>query len=77
MTPQQVAMVQTSFDQVKPIAVTAAELFYKRLFELDPSLRSLFKGDMQRQGMMLMNMVGTAVSGLSMPDSIIPAVRAG
>lgn len=76
MTPQQVAMVQTSFDQAKPIAATAAELFYKRLFELDPSLMSRFKGAMQRQGMMLMNMIGTAVAGLSKPDSIIPAVRA-
>ncbi len=76
MTPQQINLVQASFEQVKPIAATAADLFYKRLFELDPALKPLTKGDMQRQGMMLMNMIGTAVAGLSKPEAIIPAVRA-
>jgi len=33
------------------ITETAAELFYGRLFELDPSLRKLFKGDMKEQGL--------------------------
>ena len=43
MTPEQVTLVQESFELVVPIAETAAVLFYDRLFELDPSLRPLFK----------------------------------
>lgn len=76
MTPEQVALVRTSFAQVLPIRETAADLFYKRLFELDPSLKPLFKGDMKEQGVKLMTMIGTAVGGLDRLDSIVPAVQA-
>jgi len=75
MTPQQVAAVQASFESVKPIADTAAALFYDRLFAVAPEYRRLFTGDMQRQGRMLMNMIATAVGGLSRPDTIVPAVK--
>ncbi len=61
MTPNQAALVQESFRKVAPIADIAASVFYARLFELDPSLRALFKGDMKRQGTMLMSMIGSAV----------------
>ena len=36
MTPEQIALVQSSFAAVRPIADVAAALFYDRLFELDP-----------------------------------------
>ena len=76
MTPEQVALVRSSFAQVLPIKETAADLFYTRLFELDPSLRPLFKGDMKEQGVKLMTMIGTAVGGLDRLDSIVPSVQA-
>ena len=41
MTSEQITSVQTSFALVRPIADTAATLFYDRLFELNPSLRGL------------------------------------
>ena len=50
MNKNQIALVQTSFAQVLPIADDAAALFYTRLFELDPSLRPMFRGDMKEQG---------------------------
>src|SRR3954471_12171229 len=75
MTPQQVTLVQSSWKQVHPIREQAAELFYGRLFELDPSLKALFKGDMKEQGRKLMAMIGTAVNGLSNIDALLPAVR--
>ena len=46
MTNEQIKLVQDSFRQVAPIAETAAQLFYARLFELDPDLESLFKGNL-------------------------------
>ena len=49
MTPRQVALVQESFDKIVPIREQAAALFYERLFDLDPSTRPLFRGDMKSQ----------------------------
>ena len=40
-----------------PIAADAAELFYQRLFILDPSLRPLFKNDLEEQKRKLMQML--------------------
>lgn len=74
MTPDQIALVQQSFAKVKPIADQAAALFYGRLFELDPSLRPLFKGDMTEQGRKLMQMLALAVNGLTKLDTLAPAV---
>jgi hemoglobin-like flavoprotein len=75
MTPRQVQLVQESFVNVLPIASAAADMFYGRLFEVDPSLRRLFKGDMQEQGRMLMAMIGGAVRGLSNPAPLLPVLK--
>jgi hemoglobin-like flavoprotein len=75
MTPDQIKLVQTSFAQVAPIAATAADLFYGRLFEIAPQLRPMFPEDLTEQKRKLMAMLGVAVSGLSHLDSILQAVR--
>jgi hemoglobin-like flavoprotein len=75
MNPAQIQLVQDSFAKVAPIAPVAADLFYARLFEIDPSLKSLFKGDLKRQGAMLMSMIATAVRSLSNPEGLIPVLR--
>jgi hemoglobin-like flavoprotein len=75
-TPEQISLVQDSFERLAPFADAAAELFYKRLFELDPSVKPLFKGDMGEQGKKLMSMIGTAVKGLNDLDKLVPAVEA-
>lgn len=75
MTPEQVELIKSSWAQVIPISDKAAELFYGKLFELDPSVKSLFSGDMGEQGKKLMKMVGTAVNGLDRLDEIVPAVQ--
>ena len=75
MTSAEKLLVQTTFAKVAPIADTAALLFYGRLFEIDPTLRSLFKGDMVEQGRKLMQMIGVAVNGLDRLDQLVPAVQ--
>jgi hemoglobin-like flavoprotein len=75
MTTAQKLLVQSTFGKVVPIADAAAALFYQRLFELDPSLRPLFKGDLTEQGRKLMQMIGVAVNGLDRLDQIVPAVQ--
>ena len=76
MTPHQIKLVQTSFSQVAPIAATAADLFYGRLFESAPAVRTMFPDDLSGQKKKLMAMLGTAVAGLSHLDTLLPAVRA-
>ena len=75
MNTHQIDLVQKSFADVKPIASAAAELFYARLFVLDPSLRVMFKGEMGKQGQMLMSMIGAAVAGLRNLETLAPVVR--
>ncbi len=75
MNARQIQLVQSSFAKVTPIADTAAQLFYTRLFELDPTLSRLFRGDRVEQGRKLMQMIGAAVRGLDNPDKLMPVVR--
>ena len=75
MTPEQVNLVKTSWAKVTPIAETAAELFYGKLFELNPELKSLFKSDMKEQGRKLMAMINTAVNALDKLDEVVPAIQ--
>eukprot|EP01036_Dinobryon_divergens_P060482 gene60482-80663_t len=76
MTPQQVALVQTSWQQVLPIRTTAADLFYARLFEVAPEVRSLFHRDVHAQGAMLMAMLDAVVTGLDRLGELLPTVQA-
>jgi len=70
-----IELVQASFQKVAPIAEAAAEMFYNRLFELDPTIKDLFKGDMKEQGRKLMSMIGTAVGGLNDLEKLAPSVK--
>src|SRR5215218_2895568 len=76
MNAEQIKLVRDSFEKVAPIADTAAALFYGRLFDLDPALESLFKGDIVEQGRKLMQMIGMAVKSLDRLEQVLPAVRA-
>ncbi len=75
MTLQQIVLVQQSFVKVEPIAGPAADIFYKRLFEIAPQVRPLFPDDMKEQKRKLMTMLGVAVNGLNRLDTILPAVQ--
>jgi hemoglobin-like flavoprotein len=75
VTPMQKTLVQDSFASIAPIADDAAALFYRRLFELDPSLQAMFRGDMAEQRRKLMNMLGAAVKGLDRLEQLVPVVQ--
>lgn len=75
MTPRQIELVKSSFAQVAPIAEQAAALFYSNLFSADPSLKPLFKGDMQGQGQKLMQMIGVAVGKLDELEVLVPVLQ--
>ncbi|MCU0924009.1 MAG: globin domain-containing protein [Burkholderiaceae bacterium] len=64
LTPHQVVLVQSTFRTIQPMTATAAELFYKRLFEIEPATATLFKGDMNQQGRKFMQVLAAAVGSL-------------
>jgi hemoglobin-like flavoprotein len=76
MNTEAVALIQSSWAKVIPIQAQAAELFYGRLFELDPSLKALFRIDLVEQGDKLTSMITVVVNGLSRLETLVPAVQA-
>lgn len=68
-------LVKESWSLIEPIAPRAAELFYRELFALDPSLKPLFRHDLVVQGDKLMKMVGLAVKLLDQPQLLLPALQ--
>ena len=75
LTATQKMLVQESFATIAPIADDAAALFYRRLFEIDPSLRQMFRGDMTEQRRKLMQMLTAAVKGLDRLEQLVPVVE--
>jgi len=75
LTPHQIALVQSTFRNVQPMAATAAELFYQRLFEIEPATAALFKGDMKEQSRKFMQVLAVAVGGLSNMPTLTPMVQ--
>lgn len=75
MTPKQIGLIKVTWDKVFPISDKAAELFYGKLFELDPELKPLFSGDMSEQGKKLMSTINLVVEGLENLEELVPAVQ--
>ena len=64
MTPAQVDLVRKSFDAMWPMRRDIADLCYSRFFELAPDAKDLFRGDMERQRVKLMDMIAALVGSL-------------
>src|SRR3974377_262856 len=76
MTPEQVKLVQQSFSKIIPISDQAAVIFYDRLFEIAPQVKSMFPSDMAEQRGKLMATLTAVVNGLGNLSSILPAASA-
>lgn len=79
MTPfsaAEIDLVRTSFAQVARAPEALAADFYRRLFELDRSLRHLFHGDMRRLGEKFTATLGVLVNNLERFEDYLPSIRA-
>ena len=74
VTVRQKNLVQGSFLLLGSVH-DVTELFYTRLFELDPSLRPLFASDMAGQRRKLGYMLTSAVKGLDRPEQLVPVLH--
>lgn len=75
MTAQHTTLVRDSFEGIREMASPVILLFYGRLFDLDPSLRAMFKIDMRTQAEKLTNMLATLVDSLDRMDELRPMLR--
>jgi len=75
MTNEQKHLIRQTFDLVAPMADSAAAIFYRRLFELDPSLHPMFPPTLVEQGRKLMQMLGAAIGMLDRPQQLIAVLE--
>jgi hemoglobin-like flavoprotein len=75
MTPDEKRIVRETFPEIRRIAIPASLLFYGRLFDLDPSLRPLFKIDMAAQSEKLVAMLESILDSLDRFDAMRPVLR--
>ncbi|HET6339925.1 MAG TPA: globin domain-containing protein [Polyangiales bacterium] len=61
--------IRRTWKLVVPIGSTAADLFYKRLFELRPEYAALFTSDLAAQKRKLVQMLAFIVKSLDWPES--------
>jgi hemoglobin-like flavoprotein len=75
MNSTQIKLVQTSWQQVPYTLEETANRFYTRLFQMDPALQRLFRGDMKDQGRKSMSMLTFIVDSLGRMEEIVPVLR--
>src|SRR5205809_3617976 len=76
MTAAQKQLVRESFPAIRDMASPVALLFYGRLFQLDPSLKTMFRSDIEVQGRKLMDMLTAVVNHLDDVGSLATTLRA-
>lgn len=73
MTPERARLVRENWAQLLPLVPRVADTFYRRLFELDPSARHLFRGVRhEEQVEKLMHAITAIVAMLESPEELIP-----
>lgn len=76
MTPEQIQLVQASFDRLRPQGTAVISGFYGRFFELSPSLRPLFRTSLPAQEQRLLEALSAVVSMLSNLQMLLPELEA-
>ncbi len=76
MEKRQIELVRQSFARTERFRPHLVITFYTELFALEPSLKLLFKGDMEVQRRKLAGMLKQVVEGLDQPETLLPEVRA-
>ena len=70
VTPDQILILQETFEHIALDATGFADRFYTRLFDLNPQVRQMFRTSMAEQGQKLMDVIDVIVNGLWSPEEI-------
>ena len=75
MTPQQKYLVRRTFARLETMGTLPALVFYRRLFDDSPHLRSLFRSDIEQQASRLLDMLGLLISQLERGAALAAELR--
>jgi nitric oxide dioxygenase len=75
MTRRQVWLVKSSFQAMTPQRNRLAGIFFAQLFVREPSLRSVFRGDLRAHGVELFDGLSAIVDSLDRLYPIVPALE--
>src|ERR1043166_1060172 len=75
LTEEQKKLVRDSFSRAEHMFEVVGLNFYQRLFELDPSVRSLFQHNIQEQSKKLMATLKMVVDGLEHSHELVSSIR--
>ncbi|MEM7633067.1 MAG: globin family protein [Pseudomonadota bacterium] len=76
MNKTEIEVIRETWALVVPIADAAAQLFYQRLFEIDPGTKLLFaETDIARQNEKLISTLSLVVEKADQLDTIIPVLQ--
>lgn len=75
MKEEQIKVLRKSWSQVTPLGDAAAELFYDRLFKIDPGAQSLFGGtNFSQQYRNLLQAINYVVQNVDKVDVLMPVL---
>jgi hemoglobin-like flavoprotein len=75
VTAKEAKLIRASFELAAMSPTRTSELFYQRLFTLDPSVKSLFHGDMREQGRKLISTLALVVDSIDRLEDLLPMIR--
>ena len=76
MTPEQITLVQSSFQSLGPQLPTMAARFYQELFRRDPALRPMFTTDLAEQQVRFATKLSEIVHAIPRLDDLLTHTRA-
>src|SRR5262249_1709203 len=75
LTRRQIQLIRQSFDSAAEFQIAFTKLFYGRLFELQPTLRPLFKISIEEQSKKLLDTLRAIVDGVDRIDQLRPNLQ--
>jgi hemoglobin-like flavoprotein len=75
LSPAQVRLLRHSFIRIESQGTIVAIVFYRTLFTLDPSLRSMFHTSLELQARKLMDSLSHTVATLEAPQTLVPVLE--
>jgi hemoglobin-like flavoprotein len=75
MTQEDILLVQSSWQNALPARKAIAELFYLKLFELDPAMQPMFDADPEQQRAKFLRMTSATIRALGRVEALLPVLR--
>jgi len=74
MTPREIQLVKATFERAAQLRPSLGERLYAKLFESQPELAQLFRGDSAHQAHAVVEMLDTIIGCLDVQDRVVPLV---